>query len=443
MFYGTDDVASSSAADTGNVCSLCGTQYKSVVNLRRHARQKHPDEVQIIAPMYLKNKNNFAFSCGICGRNFNNKKHMRYHLKKSHEITQKNPVKKTHQSSTKCPLCLFHGSNKPEVLKHFELNHEILLTTKKLEFSSLENFQQWLKSEEKRTKSKYTKKDTKKYAVHNATIYECHRSGIYVPEGKGLRKLKSKGSVKINGYCPSKIQLTENKNGTCEINYTETHVGHSADLGHLYLTKEEKSQIASQIERKIPFDEILDNIRETVPSLDPQRIHLLNRKDLFNIEKSFKLNGVKNANNNKNDHIKIENWIDEMRRESDCVLFYKPREAAVNKGFILIIMTPAQSELLKKYGGDCVYIDTARGVNNYDFKLHTLLVLDNLRECLPCAFCISSRSNEEVLQIFFQQIRLRVGTITPDVFMSDIADCYYNAWSDVMGVPGKRLVTIF
>lgn len=35
--------------------------------------------------------------------------------------------------------------------------------------------------------------------------YDCHRSGFYKSSGTGLRRLKSSGSYKINGVCPSQV----------------------------------------------------------------------------------------------------------------------------------------------------------------------------------------------------------------------------------------------
>lgn len=133
-----------------------------------------------------------------------------------------------------------------------------------------------------------------------------------------------------------------------------------------------------------------------------------------------------------------------------CVLFYKGQGVDSIKykelkkdDFVLIIMNSGQEEVLKKYSSDCVCLDATHGLNQYDFDLHTLLVLDDVREGFPCAFLISNKSDETVLKIFFNCIRERIGfQISCKVFMSDMAEAYYNAWKLVMKPAQFRFVKL-
>ncbi|XP_064211804.1 uncharacterized protein LOC103313542 isoform X1 [Tribolium castaneum] len=103
-------------------------------------------------------------------------------------------------------------------------------------------------------------------------------------------------------------------------------------------------------------------------------------------------------------------------------------------------MNLGQEEILKKYGSDCICIDGIHGLNQYDFEMHTLLVIDDVREGFPCAFLISNRSDETVLKIFFHHIKERIGfQLTSKVFMSDMAEAYYKAWNFIMGPAKYRL----
>lgn len=145
------------------------------------------------------------------------------------------------------------------------------------------------------------------------------------------------------------------------------------------------------------------------------------------------------------DAISVESWVIEMQRVGDCILFYKPQGIVLKEhpqlkeeDFILIIMTPAQCEILKKFGSDCICIDGTHGLNNYNFELHTLLIIDDIREGFPCAFLISNRSDTYAFSLFFNELKIKTGIITPEIFMSDLAESYFNAWLQVMGKPGKR-----
>ncbi|XP_050512584.1 uncharacterized protein LOC126888397 [Diabrotica virgifera virgifera] len=103
-------------------------------------------------------------------------------------------------------------------------------------------------------------------------------------------------------------------------------------------------------------------------------------------------------------------------------------------------MNKAQREMLEKYGSDCICIDGTHGLNSYEFELITLLILDDMREGFPCAFCISNRTDEVAMKIFFSCIKEKLGTnVQSNVFMSDMAQSFYNAWVQVMGPVELRL----
>jgi hypothetical protein len=138
-----------------------------------------------------------------------------------------------------------------------------------------------------------------------------------------------------------------------------------------------------------------------------ERMHLLTRKDLFNIEKLYNLN---NSVRHSSDYVSVEAWISEIQ-ENVCdsvIRFYKgqgqldsPYCELRTEDFLLIIMNDAQLETLKKYGSDCICIDSTHGLNAYNFELTRLMVLDELRQGFPCLFAFSNRSDNVVFKIVF------------------------------------------
>ena len=71
----------------------------------------------------------------------------------------------------------------------------------------------------------------------------------------------------------------------------------------------------------------------------------------------------------------------------------------------------------------------------YDFKLITILVLDDFREGIPVAWAISNREDAIMLVEFMGAIKYRTGPLKPPHwFMSDDAEQYYNSWKSVFGV---------
>ncbi|XP_050499982.1 uncharacterized protein LOC126880257 isoform X1 [Diabrotica virgifera virgifera] len=299
---------------------------------------------------------------------------------------------------------------------------------------------------EKKTFSMFINKRNKNINETTTKLeYYCHRSGYYKARGENIRHLKRQGTNKINGYCPANLKVTI-KNGKYSVNYCGTHVGHKQveDLGHLFLTKEERHQIAAKIASKVPMQVILNDVRDSVSQCQLQRMHLLTKKDLFNIERSYNLNA--SSVRHENDAISVEAWVNELRL-NNCVSFYKRQDSLSEEypelkkeDFALIIMTDGQKELLAKFGNDCICIDGTHGLNGYGFELHTLLVLDDIREGYPCAFLISNRSDVAVFKIFFKCIEEKLGyKILAKVFMSDMAEAYYKAWLEVMYPPNFRL----
>lgn len=430
-------------------CSDCGNVYKRLYDLRKHVKKLHTEKLNEIAPLKKLNKRQtcasdkiiqksikvYDFKCDICDKNFTLKKHLTFH-KKVHGIVTEKSTK-----HLKCPLCEFSDNSKENLYKHFAVDHNIQVDIEQFELSSWEEFENWKKSIECESNSRYIKgRGDMTNKIHNTYSYVCHRSGNFISQGNNKRHLKIKGSKKIGAFCPSRIKVQINNcNYQCRIIYIKTHVGHDADLGHIYLTKEEREIIASKIALKIPFDEILDDIRYKALCTEEsvQRLHLLTKKDLFNITASYNLKS--DAVRHTNDAISVEAWIEEMK-ENNCVLFYKPQNFILNEwpflnkeDFVLIIMNEGQAQMLKKFSSDCVCIDGTHGLNAYNFELHTLLVLDELRQGFPVGFLISNRSDQDIMVLFFSFIKNKIGySIKAKVFMSDMAESYYIGWTNVM-----------
>ncbi|GFS36675.1 uncharacterized protein NPIL_228381 [Nephila pilipes] len=205
------------------------------------------------------------------------------------------------------------------------------------------------------------------FSVAESDFLICHRSGNFMSESKGLRHLKILGSNKINAYCPAALKVTEHTDGKCIVSYQKVHVGHQKDLGHLFLTADERKNIASKIAAKIPLDNILDEIRNSISDAGLERVHLLTKKDLHNIEKSFNL--FSNSVKHENDGVSVDMWVREMQNsENPCILFYKTQGSTCTQysflkenDFVLIIMTEAQGEILKKFNSDCICMDGTWG----------------------------------------------------------------------------------
>lgn len=73
----------------------------------------------------------------------------------------------------------------------------------------------------------------------------------------------------------------------------------------------------------VSFDSILDKVHNSVGN-QLERTHLITKKDLYNIETSFKLRGDQR---HKDDATSVRMWIEELKSQdsSNPVLLYKPQ----------------------------------------------------------------------------------------------------------------------
>ncbi|KAJ8971401.1 hypothetical protein NQ314_000725 [Rhamnusium bicolor] len=185
---------------------------------------------------------------------------------------------------------------------------------------------------------------------------------------------------------------------------------------------------------------ILGEIRDNIGN-QLKRVDLITKQDLQNVKRSFKID-MQEGVRNKDDATSVHLCIEELQKsEFNSVLLYK-REGDIlesfpleENDFCLIIMSQYQQHMLVKYGNNIIAVDETHGLNNYDFKLTTLMVVDNFNEGFPGAFMFTNRKDTLIHQIFFEVIESKVGNkISPNTFMSDITRVFYQAWSSVMGV---------
>ncbi|XP_050516253.1 uncharacterized protein LOC126891116 [Diabrotica virgifera virgifera] len=181
---------------------------------------------------------------------------------------------------------------------------------------------------------------------------------------------------------------------------------------------------------------ILDDRRKNI-SRDIKRCDLLSRQDVDNIKRSYNLNineGVKH----KQDAVSVDLWVEECKGlANNPVLYYKQQgqlsSQFTESDFILIIMNDVQASLLMKFGANVIAVDSTHGLNNYDFEMTTVMVIDEFNESFPVAFMFSNKKDTHVHKLFFLVIKQKVGVIKCKSFMSDITCVFYNAWSEVMG----------
>ena len=185
-------------------------------------------------------------------------------------------------------------------------------------------FKLWKEKFEKHTNSQFVQGSGAKELLDcGKTYYYCNRSGHFKSKGTGQRHIKTQGTSKIDTYCTASLTVTRDKHKKCiTVQVHRTHYGHTPSLGHLRLLESDRIAIAGKLAQGVDFQHILDTIRDNIGSKF-QRIHLLTRKDITNIERTY---GLQGAQRHRDDATSVRIWVDEMKA-SDCnpVLLYKPQ----------------------------------------------------------------------------------------------------------------------
>lgn len=127
-------------------------------------------------------------------------------------------------------------------------------------------------------------------------IFQCHRSGHYSGHGFGKRSFRVKGTCKLGKRCTAGIELTvKDKLDTYEVVYYKTHIWHTADVVHVNLSASERTYLANKLKEGASIASILESVKadQSVEGISlGKRINLLKRKDLVNIENTFRLNNT-------------------------------------------------------------------------------------------------------------------------------------------------------
>jgi len=280
--------------------------------------------------------------------------------------------------------------------------------------------------------------------AHVVSWFYCNRSGCSSSRGKGKRNLKTQGTSKINGSCSAFVTTrTDLVTGEVEAEYCLRHRGHRRELCHNRISSELRAEVAGKLAQGVSMTAILDSIRDSCVG-PVRRDHLTSRKDLHNIKLQYNLNLIQK---DSDDAKSVLLWVSEMQAaDFNPVLCFKSQgdpstyTGVEDNDFLLGIQTEFHKEMFENHAMKLICVDATHGTNSYDFQLITVMVVDDFDQGVPVAWLISNRENEATLSVFFSAIRSRCRDVKTDVFMSDDAEQYYNAWARSFERPSKKLL---
>lgn len=188
------------------------------------------------------------------------------------------------------------------------------------------------------------------------------------------------------------------------------------------------------VSKGIPYEKLLDEIRDAQSSKDHFQLHLLKKKDYRSINNSY---NCEDFNTGMSDAESVDHWVSLCcQMENSPILFYRKEEFYTEKGnqeeFLLIIMTEFQKHILLASDKNVICVDSLYRKKGGRFYLTVLFIMDENDLAFPVAFCISNKVDKSVIVVFFQSIRESAGPLECNFFMSDCESFYYEAWKETM-----------
>ena len=138
------------------------------------------------------------------------------------------------------------------------------------------------------------------------------------------RGMKTGGTIRISGICPSRIvvRICGNGNfydfklmvvmvqtflGMVNVKFVETHVGQQNELRTKRLTKEDQMILVEQLHAGVTNERILQDARK-INENQLERKNLIRRGDLEYLIRKFNVNKRRNADDTVATALKIEEW---------------------------------------------------------------------------------------------------------------------------------------
>ncbi|KAL5242832.1 hypothetical protein ACI65C_010242 [Semiaphis heraclei] len=386
--------------------------------------------------------------CALCGFLFRNKPSLKHHLDSMHNgsktlsgFIKKRPRKCTDlQCMEKGCKCKFY--NKQLFISHLKFDHCIDFDIRCLKFTSEGEFLTWKEDFEQESNSRYvrvtgckTLQDGKKLSY-----YYCNRSTYFTSKSKGVRKRST--PVKVKGLCTASIKEVHNSDGSVEILLCATHYGHDISTEHMRMTKREREEITQLIQQGDHPDFVINAARAKA-SDSLGRVHMLNRKDIKNIERKLGIRHPEFIKQRTINDLSTDRWIMKLQRTPyNPILFYKPinvkYENLERNDIMLIFMTQNQYNWINKFGTDGIFMVTEMSMVCAQLYLTVLYVCDEFNVMLPVCFMMCNDS--KIYQSFFLNIIFnKMGYIYAKALITDDNYDLYESWCSIMS-PVKHVI---
>ncbi|GFQ88404.1 uncharacterized protein TNCT_317511 [Trichonephila clavata] len=366
-------------------------------------------------------------TCKFCSKTFSKSGNKMRHIRQVHK------VKKEVGTYIKCIECNTSYKHVQKLRDHLKAHHNLNMDEEELHFPNMNAFKKWKHDIERKELTSYTlRHGARKTSGGRKYFYACHRSGKYSSRVTGPRQrmLKTPGTCKLGIVCTAAIYCEECPDKVI-VRYCSHHYGHGKETSFVQLSTEEQAAIRDNISKGIPFESLLDDIRDNQSSTDHFQLYLLKKRDIRFINNAY---AAEEYNPGLSDAESVDQWVRLCcQMEDSPVLFYRQEDiGSTQEDFLLIIMTEFQKHILMSSSKQVVCVDSLYRRKGGRFYLTVLFIMDEYEIAFPVAFCISNKVDKGVIVQFLASVKESTGPLSCTYFMSDSESFYYEAWREVM-----------
>ncbi|XP_063914782.1 uncharacterized protein LOC135131139 isoform X1 [Zophobas morio] len=357
-------------------------------------------------------------TCNACHKTFSSVSTKNRHMKTMHNIM----IEEKKSKHIRCPLCPIEQEtlvNQEMLINHLTEIHKVSIKEFDMSFRNMEEFQLW-RSKENREVDYACARSKKTSNGDQLIYYNCNRSDSYGFHSRCTKRgMKTGGTIRISGICPSRIVVRICGNGMVNVKFVETHVGHQNELRTKRLTKEDQMILVEQLHAGVTNERILQDARK-INENQLERKNLITRGDLEYLIRKFNVNKRRNADDMVATALKIEEWNKDGKNYA--FLFKRKGEShpdLLDTDFAVGYMNEIMEKKLKDFKR-IICIDGTHGTNRMNYELTTILIRDEDNMGFPVAFLVSNRLDTLIQKVFFAALKEKLGhIIEAEYVMSD------------------------
>ncbi|KAF1754510.1 hypothetical protein GCK72_021073 [Caenorhabditis remanei] len=348
----------------------------------------------------------------------------------------------------RCPVagCLVTVGTRLSLVEHMAANHdsrfnlendefydEKALTVSRKQKDNIKNMKlikEWMDMRQTESTTTFIKKKTVQSESGSTTYYHCQHEGKYDSKGTlrfGHVTKKETGT----SSCPAFLKVFSNaEKQVFKVVGCFQHHGHKQEVVNQKLNEEDFEVLKKMMLDGFTNKQILHKLVKTYN--ENHRLFFSTPDDLSNLRKRELLfPGRRHDNDLESILLRVNESND-----SDGIRLYNPPENASGEGFRLVIITPQQIDLIKKYSHRGITMDDTHHCTTYRLKLSTMLVCDGYDRGVPVAFLLSFSTTTIDVEKMFECVKVLFPQFNPQFVMSDEAYVFYNGFSNVF--PGSH-----